>query len=111
MEIPGGAMFFRGPHKLPTEPLALAFGRSPRSLAEKALSLGAETAMEPNALFRWRVLPQIDLALYFDPPDEEFEAVCQYCFDANIHYYLPLDAIWGLTNVITKELLSPAQGD
>ncbi|MDR3203156.1 MAG: DUF3786 domain-containing protein [Deltaproteobacteria bacterium] len=105
MEIPGGAMFFRGPHALPTPPLAKAFGHNSQALTEKALALGAERESDPKALFKWQVLPKIEIALYFDEADDEFEAFCQYGFDAHIHFYLPLDAIWALTNVVTAELL------
>ncbi|MDR1487563.1 MAG: DUF3786 domain-containing protein [Deltaproteobacteria bacterium] len=102
-EIPGGTMFFRGPHKLPTAPLEEAYAASPETLAAKAVSLGAFEA--PPALFRWQVLPHIEIACYFDPQDDEFPAQARYAFDANSHLVLPLDALWALINVVASELL------
>jgi hypothetical protein len=105
LEIPGGAMFFRGPHAIATAPLEKAYGRAPEALAEKALSLGAEKSSD--YLFKWRVLPKIDLACVIDPEDEEFQAQASYLIDAHAHFFMPLDAVWGLINVATLELLPP----
>ncbi|MDR1656039.1 MAG: DUF3786 domain-containing protein [Deltaproteobacteria bacterium] len=103
MEVPGGAMFFRGPHKLSTEPLEQAYGSNRTALRDKALSLGAYE--EPPALFRWQVLPNVDIACYFDEADDEFAAQARYAFDSHAHYFLPLDALWALINVVTADLL------
>jgi hypothetical protein len=102
-EIPGGAMFFRGPHEVATGPLEKAYGKSPGALAERALSLGARRS--PGHIFLWRVLPKVDLACVLDPEDDEFPAQAGYLIDAHAHYFMPLDALWGLINVTTLELL------
>jgi hypothetical protein len=109
-EIPGGAMFFRGPHKLSTQPLEEAYGSDRGALLARAISLGAAKA--EDALFRWKVLPAVEIGCYFEEADEEFPALARYSFDAHAHYRLPLDALWALINVVTADLLppSPAQG-
>jgi hypothetical protein len=105
MEVPGGAMFFRGPHVIATAPLEQAYPTNPEALAERAFSLGAQK--DPQYLFTWRVLPKVDIACVFDPQDDEFPAQAGYLVDAHAHFYLPLDALWGLINVVTLELLPP----
>ncbi|MDR1677309.1 MAG: DUF3786 domain-containing protein [Deltaproteobacteria bacterium] len=104
-EVPGGAMFFRGPHQIATAPLEKAYAKSPEALAEKAFSLGAQKSTD--YLFTWKVLPQIDLACVLDPEDDEFPAKAGYLIDAHAHFFMPLDCMWGLINVATLELLPP----
>jgi hypothetical protein len=106
-EIPGGAMFFRGPHKLATEPLEAAYGSDRPALLAKALSFGAVKAQD--ALFRWRALPKIEIGCYFEEADDEFGALARFSFDAHAHYRLPLDALWALINVVTADLLPPRE--
>ncbi|MDR2386358.1 MAG: DUF3786 domain-containing protein, partial [Deltaproteobacteria bacterium] len=103
MEIPGGAMFFRGPHEVATAPLAQAYPTSPELLAQKAFSKGAEKSSE--YLFTWQVLPKVKIACVFDPQDDEFPAQAGYLVDSHAHFFMPLDALWGLLNVVTLELL------
>jgi hypothetical protein len=107
-EVPGGAMFFRGPHKLATEPLEAAYGANRQALLDKARSMGAAPAAD--ALFRWRVLPNVEIGCYFEEADDEFPALARYSFDAHAHYHLPLDALWALINVVTADLL-PARAE
>jgi hypothetical protein len=104
-EVPGGAMFFRGPHKLSTKPLELAYANDRQGLLAKALALGAETA--GDALFRWRALPNIEIGCYFEEADEEFPALARFSFDAHAHYHLTLDGLWALINEATNDLLPP----
>jgi hypothetical protein len=103
MEVPGGAMFFRGPHVISTSPLEEAYATTPEALVKRAFSLGA--LMSDKYLFTWRVLPMVNLACVFNSQDEEFPAKATYLVDAHAHYYMPLDALWGLFNVATLELL------
>jgi hypothetical protein len=107
-EIPGGAMFFRGPHKLSTEPLEEAYGTDKKALLDKAVSFGAVPAAD--ALFRWQALPNIEIGCYFEEADEEFGALCRWSFDAHAHYRLPLDALWAIINVVVADLYPAKPG-
>ncbi|MDR2443517.1 MAG: DUF3786 domain-containing protein [Deltaproteobacteria bacterium] len=104
-ELPGGTMFFRGPHQLATKPLEAAYSRNKAALKDAALAFGAYE--EPPALFRWQVLPNVDIACYFEEADDEFGAQAKFAFDAHAHYFLPLDALWALINAVTADLLPP----
>jgi hypothetical protein len=105
LEIPGGAMFFRGPHVIAAAPLEMAYGRNKEALLDKALSLGARASSD--YLFTWRVLPNIEVAVMFYPEDDEFPAKANYLIESRCHYYMALDAVWGLINAVTNELLPP----
>jgi hypothetical protein len=101
-EIPGGSLFFRGPHELSTEPLVQTYRQDTSLLVQKALNMGAK--LSPPALFGWLVLPLVEIEVYLETEDDEFPAAARYTFDSHIHYYLPLDAIWALINIVALEL-------
>ncbi|MDR0550375.1 MAG: DUF3786 domain-containing protein [Deltaproteobacteria bacterium] len=101
-ELPGGTMFFRGPHTLPVDQICDRFGQVPQELTTRALELGARSA--PPAAFVWRVLPFVELGVYLDPADEEFPAQVQWTFDRHSRFYLALDGLWGLCHLVAAEL-------
>ncbi|MDR1165875.1 MAG: DUF3786 domain-containing protein [Deltaproteobacteria bacterium] len=102
--LPLGDFFFKGPHELAKQPLAEAFGEDPRALFQLAQSLGAEPHHQ-NA-FRWKVLPFVELYCYLEEGDDEFPAEARYNFDSHAHYYLPLDAIFAMVNLVASFLIS-----
>jgi hypothetical protein len=61
-----------------------------------------------NGTLAWRarVLPFAEIFWYLDPADDEFPAAARYNYDANIFYYLPLDAVFGLTCMLADPLIS-----
>ncbi|MDR1609195.1 MAG: DUF3786 domain-containing protein [Deltaproteobacteria bacterium] len=101
-ELPTGNVFFRGPHALPTERLAETFGQDPGSFVAKAQNLGAEATSASAILLR--PLPYVKLGCYLTPADEEFPAQISWSFDRNAHFYLALDALWGLAHIFSSEL-------
>jgi hypothetical protein len=101
-ELPGGSLFFTGPHALPEAKLITAFGKNPQALTARAQALGAPPS--PPGTFKMLVLPQVEIGCYLNPADDEFPAQINWTFDRNAHFYLPLDTLWGLTNVIAAEL-------
>jgi hypothetical protein len=102
--LPGGALFFRKYHELPGAPLAEAFGGAPEELDRASRAVGAESA--GTLAWKSRVLPCVEIYWYLVPADEEFPAEARYNFDANVCYYLPLDALFGLTCSLADFLIS-----
>ena len=104
-ELPGGEVFFRGPHGIPLEPLTAILGRHPdrfRSVAEK---LGGTPASMGDLAFRFPTFPQIPLLLVLWEGDDEFEPEMLMRFDSTISAHLErLDAIWALTSVFSRSV-------
>jgi hypothetical protein len=101
-ELPGGTLFFRGPHSLPTDKLIQAFGHNPEGLWPRAAEIGAQKAADGSLTYK--ALPFVELGFYLNPADEEFPAQVQWTFDRHSHYYLALDGLWGLAQVVAAEL-------
>jgi hypothetical protein len=108
LELPGGSLFFTGPHALPTRELVAAFGRDPSRLLPAALALGGRTHDQAEAAAIIPALPMIDLYVLLWAGDDEFPPSATLGIDAHAHHQLPLDAIWALCNVAVRRLAGQA---
>ncbi|MDR2612957.1 MAG: DUF3786 domain-containing protein [Deltaproteobacteria bacterium] len=102
--LPGGDLFFKGPHDLPKAQLADAFGEEPEALARAAEALGAESI--GKLAWKIRILPLVEIYWYLEPSDDEFPAEARYNFDAHVCYYLTLDMLFMLTNYLADRLIA-----
>lgn len=108
-EIPGGQLFFRGPHKFPLEPLLKIFGRKPAIFRLAAESLGGSKVDMGDFGFRLWALPRIPLLFVLWEGDEEFEPSLRIRFNASIGSQLEaLDTIWAMINVVCRNLRAAA---
>jgi hypothetical protein len=109
-EIPGGEVFFRGPHGLPLAPLTHLFGRQPDLFRAVAETMGGTPLQIGDLSFQFPVLPRIPLVLVLWEGDDEFEPEMLLRFDSTVTSQLErLDAIWALANVISKSLQACAE--
>jgi hypothetical protein len=109
-EIPGGEVFFRGPHGLPLKPLTDLFGPRPGLLGAVAQTMGGTPVQMGDLGFQFRILPRIPLVLVLWEGDDEFEPEMLLRFDSTVASQLArLDAIWALTNVFSRSLQACAK--
>jgi hypothetical protein len=104
-QIPGGELFFKGPHALLRKPLEDKFAYDPRGFLEAGLRLGGRLTDKGEASFELPVLPRIPVEYIFYGADEEFPSQVLIHFDSTIHCHLPLDAVWAMINVVGRRLL------
>jgi hypothetical protein len=104
-EIPGGDLFFRGPHALFKEPLEKKFAQDPPGFLQAGVDLGGKPTGKGEASFELRVLPRIPVEYIFYGADEEFPAQLLIHFDGTVYRHLPLDVIWAMVNIIGKTLI------
>ena len=111
--LPMGDFFFRGPHVLPTEPVAKAFGDRPEAFAQAARSLGGKAwpgeesgaRMHGGLAFEMPALPRVPILVQFWERDEEFPARAGFLLDHSACDHLAVDAIWSLTIIVAKRLV------
>lgn len=104
-EIPGGSLFFRGPHAFHTGPLVELFGTRPALFTAAAEKLGGMRVASGDLAYRLWALPRIPLLFVLWEGDEEFPAVVHVRFDASIQNQLhTLDTIWALVNITCRSL-------
>lgn len=103
-ELPGGELFFRGPHALLKEPLEKKFGRDPQGFLQAGRTLGGRATGKGDASFELLTLPRIPVEYILYVEDDEFSSQVLINFDSTISRHLPLDAIWALINITSRRL-------
>jgi hypothetical protein len=109
-DIPGGSLFFRGPHQLLTRPLVKLFGAQPEFFRAAAEQLGGTPVALGDLAYRLWAFPRVPLLYILWRGDEEFEPVLNIRFDATVSSQLNgLDTLWALVNVVSRTLLAVAK--
>jgi len=102
-EIPGGELFFRGPHELPLAPLRELFGDRPGLFRAVAARTGGLPMDMGDMSYQFRVLPRIPLVLVLWKGDEEFGPEVKVLFDKTVPQHLRnLDTIWALVGAFSR---------
>ena len=102
--LPYGEFFFRGPHALPTDSVATAFGDRPEAFERAAEALGGKRWTQPRA-FVLPALPRVPVLAQFWARDEEFPARASFLFDSTAGEHLMVDAILSLSAIVAKRLV------
>ena len=105
LELPGGATFFRGHHGLPNAPLEARFGQDLAGFLASGQKLKAETRPSGDAALAVRVFPGLTVEVILWRGDDEFPAQVSFTVPAHLDRFWFLDAVWGLLNLVTQELL------
>ncbi|MBW1788108.1 MAG: DUF3786 domain-containing protein [Deltaproteobacteria bacterium] len=110
LQLPTGSTFFRGPHVIPTAPLAEGFGDDPEGFLRAGESLGGSAWKQGDASFKLMVLPYVEMHFILYVADDEFPANVNILVSETIDRYLSLDGVWGLSNIVVKRLLKEKFG-
>ena len=105
-QLPGGNLFFQGPHRLQDKALLERFGADGNAFLEAAGRLGAEPLKYGDISFSFRVLPGIPVASVLWVEDEEFPARLNFLFDSSLSGRLPLDVVLALVKMLVQSLLA-----
>lgn len=104
-ELPGGSLFFTGPHAVNTRAIEARFGADPAALVRQAAALGgAASDLGGDVAVQVPGLPHLPLFVLLWAADEEFSARAVVGLDANAHHQLALDGVWALTNLLAARL-------
>jgi hypothetical protein len=106
--LPGGELFYRGPHALPVHPLESAFGGAPSGLLRAGERLGGTRLSYGDASVELKVLPRVRAAPVVWGGDDEFPARATMLFDSCLAEWMPLDLVLALAHVVVRRLLEPA---
>ena len=107
-DLPGGSLFFRGPHALPLQPLLARFGGDLPSFRRAAEALGGRVLAYGDAAYGFTALPRIPAGCVLWAGDEEFPARVNMLFDRSLARHLPLDAVLALVHCLGLRLLEEA---
>jgi hypothetical protein len=109
-DIPGGNVFFYGPHQLPTRPLEELFQVDIGYFDRAAQLLGAVRDNRGDRAYIFTVFPRVPVLLVFWKGDEEFEPRVNFRFDETIIRHFPvLDQIFALSYVVYRHVMAAAK--
>jgi hypothetical protein len=111
LELPGGATFFRGHHGLPHRPLEERFGRDAAGLLTAGEKLRSEARPDGDAAVALTVFPGLGVEVILWQADDEFPAQVSFTVPVHLDRCWSLDAVWGLLNLVTQELLQAVAGE
>ena len=111
LELPGGATFFRGHHGLPNGPLEERFGQDAAGFLAAGKKLHGEIRSAGDAGVALNVFPGLVVEIMLWQADDEFPAQVSFTVPAHLDRFWFLDAVWGLLNLVTQELLQAAAGE
>ncbi|MDR0476519.1 MAG: DUF3786 domain-containing protein [Desulfobulbaceae bacterium] len=111
-DFPGGNTFFRGPHQIPGNKVAVACDGNLGHFTAAGQRLGGEKLTMGDAAFRFAITPDIAVAVLLWLGDEDFPAEAKVLFDQGLIGKLPLDLVWSLASGVCKRLsgIIKAQG-
>lgn len=105
-ELPGGRMFFTGPHALAAGPLAETYERRPGGLVERVHSLGGNIIEGADLAVRLPGLPFVPLSVLFWKGEEDAPARAIIGIDSRAHFHLDLAGVFAMTNIMVYRLVS-----
>ena len=103
-DLPGGATFFRGPHRIPTELISGRFGNDLEDFKKCCEKLGGRAIDLGDAAFRFDIAPDIPVAVIYWQGDEDFPAEAGLLYDRSIIKLLPLDIVFALAVAVCSRI-------
>lgn len=103
-QLPGGNLFFQGPHRLPYLRIIERFGRDADGFLKAGQAVGAEPLEFGDASLAFQVFPRIRFGCVLWIEDDEFPARVTFLFDESLKRQLPLDVVLGLVNVVVRAI-------
>ncbi len=103
-ELPGGNLFFQGPHAIDTHPLIQRFGDSPNAFLKLGERMGGSPLSYGDAAFSVITLPKVPVGFVLYCGDEEFAARMVPLVDRSVLHHFQLDVVFALFNVVIRRL-------
>lgn len=102
--IPGGATFFRGPHKIPTQLIERRYEKDLQGFKETCERLSGSMIDMADAAYFFQITPRIPAAVLFWNGDDEFKPQSKILFDKTITEHLTPDIIFCLAVEICQRI-------
>ena len=105
-ELPGGSLFFKGPHQMPLQPIIDKYGTDAKGFVERGKSLGGVESEYGDGSVEFAALPGLKICFVLWEADEEFSATCTIMFDKSFQRMLALDVVLGLASAVVEAITS-----
>lgn len=103
-EVPGGATFFRGPHRIPTDMVSNRFANDIGGFKRRCEQLNGQPIRMAEAACTFKITPRIPVAALYWCGDDDFPAEFKILYDKTIQIHLATDIIYALAVGICQRL-------
>ena len=104
--------FFKGPHEIKKDEILSRFGNDLKNFMKAGNRIDGKPINMADMAFMFFPLPKVPVYYLMWQGDDEFPPRLSILFDHSIENYFEADAIWGLVNVVSRELLkTPSASD
>ena len=105
-ELPGGSVFFQGPHVIPVQPIIGEFGKNVAAFVIRGVSLGGVQSEFGDGSVEFPVLPGLQMCLALWEADDEFPAACTVMFDKSFSGMFALDVVLALVSAVVEQIVA-----
>ena len=108
--LPGGSIFFQGPHALPLAPLVEHFGENASAFAASGQAVGGVPSEYGDASVMLETFPKVPVCFVLWEGDDEFPANATAMFDRSIARIFALDVILAVVESAVRLIVNEAPG-
>jgi len=106
-DLPGGPIFFRGPHQIPTDQITKRYNNDLQGFKSCCEKLGGSPLAMADAAFYFSITPDIPVAVLYWQGDEDFPAEAKLLYDRSMTELLPLDIVFALAVGVCSKIGGP----
>jgi hypothetical protein len=103
-DVAGGATFFRGPHRIPTDLIADRFNNNIDAFKARCNRFGGRSIQLADAAYVFTITPRIPVAVLYWCGDDDFAAESKILYDRTITAHQASDMIYALAVGICRQL-------
>jgi hypothetical protein len=103
-DVAGGATFFRGPHRIPTDLIADRFNNNIEAFKVRCNRFGGRSIRMADAAYEFTIVPRVPVAVLYWCGDDDFAAESKILYDRTITAHLASDMIYALAVGICRQL-------
>jgi len=100
------AHFFQGPHAIRKDHVIDRFGNNLKGFMNAGKRIDGKPMNMADMAFMFFPLPKVPVYYLLWKADDEYPSRLSILFDHSIENYFSADAIWGLVNLVSKELMA-----
>ena len=103
-DVAGGATFFRGPHRIPTDLIADRFNNNIDAFKARCNRFSGRSIQLADAAYVFTITPRIPVAVLYWCGDDDFPAESKILYDRTITTHLASDMIYALAVGVCRQL-------
>lgn len=108
-DIPGGPVFFRGPHAIPTDLVTRTYQNDIAAFGHRCRALHGVPVEMGDAAFRFQITERLPVVVLYWQGDGDFSPEARMLFDRSVCRFLALDVVFALAVEVCARIGRPGE--